>query len=717
MIPSLLEVALRALVLAGAVWAGLRLLMVRDVLAQKTAWTLALAGAILVPLGLQMALPAGMGVVLPANLMSRVKAAIPRRAEPAAAAAPFADRAVRSAARELAANPKAEVRVAPAATNSNVPVLRTRIEMPPPIDRSIVPVSQGMTLPDLESLAIALYLAVAGALIVRLIYGLTSTVSLWLDAEPVELGPKFGPVAEGLKLRTSRAIASPVTVGSGVVLPSGYEEWDGEKMRIVLAHERSHVRQGDFYLQLAAGLYSAAFWFSPLGWWLKKKLSDLGEAISDRAGLEQARSRSSYAQVLLEFAARPRPALIGVAMARPSSLSHRIERLLNDNAFRQAFAMSRRRALMAAMLVPAAFLAATAYVRVEAASQTPAAAAAAPAIAVAPRASQAVMSEPIAPAAGIAPLPGVAPQAALAPPADIAPPASVELPAPAAPFAALAPMPPFGSRLIVLPAGVLQNPPAPPANITVGRGESMTILQDDRSGRRHRSYSYSGSGDGYAYSFSSDGESYALVTDASKGIRFSGDWVDGRRDEIRRAAESAHGPFLWFTHEDKSYVVDDPAIVSQIEAMYKPIDDLGRQQEELGKQQEELGREQEELGRKQEQASAPAPDVSKEIARIEESLAKLKAKQGSNVTQEELGNLQEEVGDLQGRLGDLQGKIGEEQGRLGEEQGKLGEQQGKLGEQQGKLGEQQGRLAEDADRKVRSIIDQSLTNGKARQVQ
>jgi hypothetical protein len=47
----------------------------------------------------------------------------------------------------------------------------------------------------------------------------------------------------------------------------------------------------DFYLQVLAGLYGAMFWFSPLGWWLKRKLSELGEAISDLAGLEEAASR------------------------------------------------------------------------------------------------------------------------------------------------------------------------------------------------------------------------------------------------------------------------------------------------------------------------------------------------------------------------------------------------------------------------------------------
>jgi hypothetical protein len=42
--------------------------------------------------------------------------------------------------------------------------------------------------------------------------------------------------------------------------------------------------------------------------------------------------------------------------------------------------------------------------------------------------------------------------------------------------------------------------------------------------------------------------------------------------------------------------------------------------------------------------------------------------------------------------------------------------QGKLGEQQGRLGAQQGKLAEEASRKVRSIIDQSLHEGKAQPV-
>src|SRR5205814_6857699 len=209
-----------------------------------------------------------------------------------------------------------------------------------------------------------IYGSVTLALLLRLFYGLGGAIGLWQSAEPVEIDARL---AAGLPLRTSRKISSPVTVGSAVVLPVDYDEWDLEKLRIVLAHERSHVRQADFYLQALAGLYAAIFWFSPLGWWLKRKLSDLSEAISDHAGLEEAASHASYAQILLEFAALPRRTQVGVAMANSGRISQRIERLLNEHSFRQAFAGGRRRLWATVLLVPAVLFAAAALIRVQAA--------------------------------------------------------------------------------------------------------------------------------------------------------------------------------------------------------------------------------------------------------------------------------------------------------------------------------------------------------------
>jgi len=207
---------------------------------------------------------------------------------------------------------------------------------------------------------------VAAALFLRLALGLTATLRLWFSGTPIS-PQKMGCGSSSLPVRASSRISSPLSIGSAILLPADYETWDQEKLRIVLAHESSHIRQGDFYLQVLAGLYASLVWFSPLGWWLKRELADLAEAISDRAGIEQAESPTLYAQILLEFAAAPRPAAVGVPMARPGSLSRRIERLLDDHAFHRAFAGSRR-ALVAVVLVPIASFVATAMVRVQAAS-------------------------------------------------------------------------------------------------------------------------------------------------------------------------------------------------------------------------------------------------------------------------------------------------------------------------------------------------------------
>jgi len=70
---------------------------------------------------------------------------------------------------------------------------------------------------------------------------------------------RYAALRPGLPLRASRSVSSPGTIGSGILLPADYADWDAEKLRIVLAHERSHIRQGDFYLQLLAALYAALF--------------------------------------------------------------------------------------------------------------------------------------------------------------------------------------------------------------------------------------------------------------------------------------------------------------------------------------------------------------------------------------------------------------------------------------------------------------------------
>jgi predicted nucleic acid-binding Zn-ribbon protein len=115
--------------------------------------------------------------------------------------------------------------------------------------------------------------------------------------------------------------------------------------------------------------------------------------------------------------------------------------------------------------------------------------------------------------------------------------------------------------------------------------------------------------------------------------------------------------------------------------------------------------------------TVPTPDLSKQMAELSAAVDSLKAKQGGTISQKDLGNLQREVGKIQGELGSLQGKIVMEQMNLDGGMGKFGEEQGKLGDQMGQLGEQMGKIARENHEKIKSIIDQSLSNGKAKPIE
>ena len=715
MIPTLVEAALRSVLVAIAVWAGLRVFRVSNVLAQKAAWGLVLGAAIFMPILLPVAarlsiLPSRAAIVLPPDpetLLGKLReqmrpGPVPQQSVPQPLASEAPSLAVSSPAVSGPSGPSSADAEDAASQPAAAPLIaaRSASELAPAPPPSAL--ARLRTLPW-NRLAFPLYGFIAIVIVFRIVFGLVLAFRIRLGARRVSL---TSADASGLRLCSSPAVSSPVTIGSSVILPADYESWDSEKLRIVLAHERSHIRQGDFYLQLLAGLYAALFWFSPLGWWLKHKLSDLAEAISDRAGLEQAASRTSYAQVLLEFAAAPRPTLIGVAMARTGSISRRIERLLNDRSFRQAFAGTHR-ALIAVLLVPVALFAATALVRVQAAGQTSdQAPEQAPAPATAQTSEQAPAPEkPAAPAKAEAPITGVSTPDQPAPPSAV--PAASQA-APSAPVVTAPPAPLAGAPAMEAPEATPPIPPmpAPPA---VGRGPRTTI---SRSIESHNSYPQ-GPDSSYRYSYSSNGESFGIVR-GDGNTHFSGDFHSADINKIRKLA---HGDFLWFTRNGKSYFVDDPETVKQVTDLYKPMEALGKQQEELGRQQEELGKKQEELGRQQEQAAVPTPDVSKEIAEINAAVSKLQSKMGKTVTQAELADLQSKLGDLQGRLGGLQGEMGSRQGAFGAKMGELGAQQGKLGAQQGRLGAEQGKLAQQADQKVKSIIDQSLQNGKAHPVE
>ena len=141
--------------------------------------------------------------------------------------------------------------------------------------------------------------------------------------------PVASPSCAGLDIRATRAVSTPATVFATILVPEDFESWPLPTQRAVIAHERAHVANKDFYVQWLAQLHRCVFWFSPLAWWLPNRLALLGEHISDDAALQETTERAAYAEVLLGFAARRvRGSEHLVSMARERTLGPRIDRIL-----------------------------------------------------------------------------------------------------------------------------------------------------------------------------------------------------------------------------------------------------------------------------------------------------------------------------------------------------------------------------------------------------
>ncbi|WP_065750992.1 M56 family metallopeptidase [Bradyrhizobium paxllaeri] len=103
-------------------------------------------------------------------------------------------------------------------------------------------------------LAAAIYLSVAGWLLLRLAIGTVLSWRLRVSAHPVH-----EDWTVGRDVRSSPEIAAPGTFGSTILLPAHYGTWDVLDRRAIMAHEESHVRRGDFYLLLLAAINRAVF--------------------------------------------------------------------------------------------------------------------------------------------------------------------------------------------------------------------------------------------------------------------------------------------------------------------------------------------------------------------------------------------------------------------------------------------------------------------------
>ncbi|MEO2014961.1 MAG: M56 family metallopeptidase [Fuerstiella sp.] len=184
-------------------------------------------------------------------------------------------------------------------------------------------------------LAVAVvWLAGAMTMLLRLLLGLVATRGIVHRAINVA---GFVPQDSRARVRESSEVRVPVTVGlfrPCILLPTEWREWSSEKLRAVMTHESSHVERSDFSFAVLAELNRCLYWFHPLSWWLRIRLSDLAEEACDDAAIGLTGDPTGYARHLLEVAASLSPGegrvcRPGLSMARKSNVEGRIHTILD----------------------------------------------------------------------------------------------------------------------------------------------------------------------------------------------------------------------------------------------------------------------------------------------------------------------------------------------------------------------------------------------------
>lgn len=719
------ESAVRSLALAAAVWLVLRLLRIQHAQIAKRAWTAVLVLALAMPALVALHIPSFSFMALWATPRTIVVAPQP----------------VWSSGSFIAAAPLPQTTASP---SNFAPALTLSIPVPSGLQGPPAPVRHIAV----WQIGFAAYLVITALLLLRVLLGLSLAARLWRRAQPFTTSETTLPVRLSVDLR------SPATVGHGILLPLEAVGWDDAALRSTLAHEAQHIREGDFYLQLAATLHHCFFWISPHAWWLRPQLSRLSETICDRAAIASGEDGLSYAQLLIRLAAAEQTPAGMVAMAQSAGLRERVERLISDPQLTSAFRSRKGQAMAAAALLAAAALVAAASVRFV---QPQTVVLAAPQVPAAPALQQhSVPAPPATPASVPAPPPG--PDVIPAPPGTV-PQVIPDVPLQSNDFPQAIEAPDLvapGVEQQVIPAPNVNVDAAPPV-IALG---PMALIQPPMKIHSHikvltmpRVLALQ-SADGNVV-FLND-RNYAICNPDAQGT------VHDCSLNGYTLKEHKGGAIL-FERDGKTYVIDDPAAVKEAHDAYARVGELGKQQGALGEQQGKLGAQQGELGEMQgklgamegqidsmqwhfdapafhfempegfDQAIQTYTDTTTRLtleqklseadrarleseqkeaqAKFDKAMADWKAQQPQREAMEK--QIREQTEQICKQMQPLIEKMRD----LGTKQGELGRMQGELARQQALLGIQQRDASREANSKMKSLIDRAMKDGKARPVQ
>ncbi len=195
---------------------------------------------------------------------------------------------------------------------------------------------------------VALFLWMSGSLSLLLVailgsLRLSRTSRSWprtrIEEEDVRISPTLGPAVVGF--------AHPE-----IVLPLWLLESTQDRLKLILLHEREHIRGRDTLLLALGVAGSAAIFWNPIGWWVLGRLRGAVELDCDRRVLRTGVSRREYGRLLLDVGAGSRSVPLPIAaLAEPTSLLERRLNRMKTSMVRGRLLPSMGAAILALLLV------------------------------------------------------------------------------------------------------------------------------------------------------------------------------------------------------------------------------------------------------------------------------------------------------------------------------------------------------------------------------
>ena len=530
-----------------------------------------------------------------------------------------------------------------------------------------------------------------------------------------ELARRFG-IEQHVRLGVADHLDSPITAGCFkpiVLVPAALiTGMPVGLLEALLAHELAHIKRHDYLVNLIQSAIEIVLFYHPSVWAISRRIRIEREQIADDLAVDMLGQPHQLAQALSQLDRFQFDTTQLAHAAHGGNLMSRIKRLLRPDVEPVSWKMA---------MPLAGLLAAGAVLYAHAAPQPPE-----PPTPPEPLA----LVEPAEPSVPPAPPAPPAPLAPTEPPAPIAPPAVPDLPQPATPATPATPPVPATPATPATPAAPA-TPAVPALPATPPEPAGPVSFKFDRLTVDNGSKLVNG---------------YAIVRSNKDAMTVSASSRDLRGVALLR--NKVKGDFLWFRDGDKTYLVQDPALMAKIDAAWAPVNSIGEQMNEQGKKMEAQGKVMNAIG---EEMNATAQTFSRnaeregekyerqmeQVAREQEKVArrmdKAAREMGADSSPEKAREFASKMAALQAEMAPLQKQMAVYQRELSAKMSKLHEQDGpmkalqqkmaeasrpmgELNARMGELNQKQAEAIREAERVLRALMQESLQNGKAQPV-